>query len=354
MKRSRRSEYDKKRNRSKKSSERKFQFSVNGPNNDSDVSQKHSKNTIRPKEEKRKTPDKKPKTNQPTARFTETNTTNHPIDFEVFSKRDRQYKQRTSFQKKKSLFSRFKIPIITAILMLGLGFIFSLIEYNTEKNTSEESTTNEYQNASPAKQDSMRQAYKRAYLRQDSIKKATRRENFKKIVKTDITRVIVGNDMQPKKRKARNSTYIKQIIPNVFVHIPKEFPMYNTNASPNVAIFAKNSDEYFFYSKEKPEKWKNMIMQWIDLRRSLIDESLDDYFNLAGSESYDNYRIKEADFSMIIDGFIFYGVATLIKYNNQYHFFHFIKVRSSYEKPNYDEVREKLYTYLKMELKGKL
>lgn len=365
MKRSRRSEYDKKRNRSKKSSERKFQFSTNPTDKDSDTSPKKNKDTTHRQEQKLKTSNKKDtsktlaQTEKTTVTSAETNTINRPIEFEVFSKNDKQYQQRTAFQKKKSPFSKLKLPLISSLFIIALfGLVFMLnIVTDTEKEETimqvEESANNEYVNADPKKKDSLRKAYKIAFLKKDSLRKASRKEYFKQLEKPDISRVIVGNNVNLKEKKARNSTYKKRILPNVTVHIPKELPIYDTRAIPNVSILAKNSDEYFFYSKEKKENGKNIVLQWIGLRKSLIDESLDDYFNFANSERYDKGNIVEVDFSIIIDGFIFYGAATLIKHNNQYHFFHLMSVRASYEKPNYKEVREKLYTYLKMELPKK-
>lgn len=345
MKRSRRSEYDKKRNRSKKHSERKFQFSANRTDKDSDVSPKNNKDTPHHKEQKLKTSNKKdtakalPQTEKATATFAQTNTTNHPIDFEVFSKNDKKYQQRTTFQKKPSLFSKLKLPLISSVIIVvlfGLVFMLNLKDYTPQRNSLDAPNYTKGPSVDTKKR--------------DSIRKISKRERFKRLVKPDLSRVIVGSNVKLKEKKVRNSTYKKRIIPNVTVHIPKELPIFDTKAIPNVSILAKNSEQYFFYSSEKIEKGKVMITQWIHLRKSHIDESLDDYFNFANSERYDKGNILEVDFSIIIDGFIFYGAATLIKHKDRYHFFHLMEIRASNEKPNYKEVREKLYTYLKMEL----
>jgi hypothetical protein len=357
VKRSRRSEYDKKRNRSKKSSERKFQFSTKKSDENSTskrTSKKEQSNREKQKEHisdsKKDVLDTSQKTPITTETFSKTPTPSHIVDFEVFSKNDKQYQQRTTFQKKRSVFSKFKIPIIACVLIFGLAFVLSLPDNSEEKISVDEPNYPE-KSSYTEKPNYKKKSYNAK--QRDSLWEVTKVERFKRVIKPDISRVIIGNNVKLKEKRKRNSTYIKQIIPNVAVHIPKELPIFDTKTIPNVSILAKDAEHYFFYSIEKIEKGKLMGTQWRDMRESFMDESLDDYFYFANSESYDRRRIIEIDFSIIADGVIFYGAATLIEHKGRYHFFHFMEARSFMQKPNYKEVREKLYTYLKMELPEK-
>ncbi|MEM6685087.1 MAG: hypothetical protein AAF617_04760 [Bacteroidota bacterium] len=344
MKRSRRSEYDKKRNRSKKHSERKFTYAKKETETHKSVTKKlTTKESSRKATEKKKIANTAQKEPISTATFTQKTASIHPIDYEVFSKNDKKYRQRTSFRRKRSILSRFKWPLIIIAIFVTVNLIMKLI--HSEVTALKTSKVTVYEETEEVEVDD--EVYE--LDTSESFYERERRLKFERMLRTDASVLIVGTNVKLIPKRVTKD-FVKRVLPNVTVQLPKVFTQYNTNAFPKLVTLAKDSIKYFFHESEKIIPSKTMYQQWRTHRDSYINDDTNDYF-------YDEYLSKnrennsmDMNSSYIYKGFVLYGAAILIEHNNRYHYFQYMEKKALDDKPHYKEVRKKLNTYLKIEI----
>ncbi|WP_420574847.1 hypothetical protein [Kordia sp.] len=323
MKRSRRSEYNKKRDRSKKDSKRKFTFS----NKDSQQKESPEKKSVQndPIPEKKEIlhsevvlqkklfPEQKEK----------------PIDFEVYTKQDQKYQQRTTHQRKKRSFPKITWPFYMVVI-----FFFIKLILNINRCEQNSSTQND--------------RYQPAFENRTKTNRSKR--NSRKISRVKVSRFIVGKNKRLREVTQLKKDSIIDIVPNVQVRLYKGFHMYNSSVFPSTPILAKYSKFHFFYDVQDVKTDVSMVDQWVSLRKKFINEANDDYFYHERYKTYDfkGLKVREEKFSILVDGIVIYGAATLVEHKNKRYFFHFISKEAIDASPNYMYLRRYLNYYLKI------
>lgn len=345
MKRSRHSRYDKKRSRDKKDDKRKFTFKTDSTQHREvpPREEKKERSQVSNKDERRRrTPEKRapkpeyknttnPQTTSPTTEdsFTQTNT--HPVDFEVFSKEDKKYKQRTTHRKKKSSFPKAALPIGVVILLFLIRMIANF------GDSSSESIPDRYQPKYENRSSTSTSSYPK-----------------RKREKIDATYFFIGEGNRLREITQLTSDSIIKIVPNVEVRLFKGFHIYDSKRYPNSPILASYSKYRFFYDRVEKEKDISMSEQWSIMREKLAESVYNGYFIYQYPKEYkvDDLVVNETEFSISTKDNIVYGVATLVEYKNERHFFQFISKERDDKDPNYNYLRRYLNYYLKIK-KGK-
>lgn len=338
MKRSRDSRYDKKRSRDKKDDRRKLKFSTKSTEN----RDKNERTRTSNKDEKRKKlPEKR--TQNPEYRNTNTESTSQRtttpiqektaptpqrnVDYEVFSKGDSQYKQRTTHRKKKSGFPKIVLPLSVVGILLLFRFLINLGDSKTES----------FSDDSPV-------SYEPKY---ENTVVTTPTRKRKKI---DAAAFIVGKNNPLKEITQLSKDSIIDIIPNVQVRLFKGFHVYDTSNFPDTPILASYSKYHFFYDVQDKVADQSMSEQWSIIREKLAESSYDGYFlyQYPKESKIDDLLINKTEFSISLQDNTVYGVVTLVEYKNKRYFFQFISKERSGKEPNYGYLRKYLNYYLKI------
>lgn len=338
MKRSRDSRYDKKRSREKKSDKRKFTFSTKS----TEKREKKERTRSSKKDERRKsTPEKrrsKPEYRSTTKETPKTSTTpiqekvtqerEHPINYEVFSQADTQYKERTTHRKKKRGFPKIVLPLgVVAIL-----FLFRIL-LNIGGSKSETISTDVPERYNPVYED-----------------RVVTTPSPKKRKKINAAAFIIGKGKTLREVTQLTKDSIVTILPKVQVRLFKGFHIYDSKPFPNTPILASYSKYHFFYDVQKKNANQSISEQWSILREKLAESSYDGYFLYQYPKEYtvDDLLINETEFSISTKGNIVYGAATLVEYKNKRYFFQFISKEKEDKPPNYNYLRKYLNYYLKI------
>lgn len=339
MKRSRDSRYDKKRSREKKSDQRKLSFSTKS----SEKREKNERTRSSNKDERRKsTPEKRTsKSGYRTKATSQTPTTSatpiqkevtqereRPINYEVFSQGDSQYKERTTHRKKKSGFPKIVLPLA----VVGILFLFRIL-LNIGNSSSDPVSTDIPERYDPVYED-----------------RVVTTPTPRKRKKINAAAFIIGQEKQLREITQLTKDSIIDIIPNVQVRLFKGFHIYDSEAFPSTPILASYSKYHFFYDVQKKNADQSISEQWSILREKLAESSYNGYFVYQYPKEYtvDDLLINETEFSISTKGNIVYGAATLVEYKNKRYFFQFISKEKEDKQPNYAYLRKYINYYLKI------
>ncbi|PTX58707.1 hypothetical protein C8N46_11215 [Kordia periserrulae] len=303
MKRSRRSEYDKKRNRSKKHSERKFHFSTK---TDKTASRSKAKST--------------------SSSSSGSNAIDRLKGFEINENHEKKYKNRTVKPKKKTDFSGLKAFVIFGILA------FSIIRLVVNLTSSQTQST-----------PSITQDKALERILQETKK-------FRENISVRTTDFIVGKNKNIREvtQLYRDSTL--PVLEHVTIRLFEKFHMYDTSPFPNTEVLAKFSKYYFFYDRVEKSPNMSMSKQWEQLRNTIANNVTTCVVVLekGKNRTYKNMEIEEIDFKILYNGAELHGVATLIAFENTRHFFQFFsrEKQAAHFRRNY--LRKYLDYYLKI------
>ena len=284
MKRSRRSEYDKKRDRSEKSSERKLKYSIKSTAKTS----RSDSNTVS---------ESKPSSSSSSNRI------DRLKDFEITENHEKKYTQpRVVIPKEKSGCFNYRLPFAVVIIL----FIFKLI-MGIGKAVSSSSTTTQ---TDPFMQE----------IIQNEKKK---RRNT---IKINVPDYIVGKNKPLQELMQLTQTGTFPIIPHVEVHLFKGFHIYDASGFANTEILAKFSKYYFFCDRVEKSPNESLTNQWATLRNELTQQVYGSAFSYNDSKSYTykDLKIEEKEFTILSDQTELQGIATLVEFENTRYFFHFI------------------------------
>lgn len=339
MKRSRRSEYDKKRDRSKKDSKRKFTFSNKSENKKSDVAATSNS-------PKKSSPSSGSSANYESSSTSgsssgsssnsTSNSTSNTFDrlqrFEIDENQEKKYQQTYVPPKEKSgCANSFKIPAYIVVAIIVVRLILRFISYQSSNNTSSSKIED--------------------YLRDKRYTtEKTRTKRNKKLSSVNAAKLIVGKNKPLREVVQLEKDSIKDIIPHVQVRLFRRYHMYDSSLFPTTPMLAKFSKYYFFYDEVKVTPNMSLTEQWISHRKQFLNEANDDYFyhERTTNRNVEDLVVKEEKFSILTEGIAIYGAATLVEYKGKRYFFHFISKNRIDETPNYAYTRKYLDYYLKI------
>jgi len=288
VKRSRGSEYDKKRNRSKKHSERKFSFnntSKASDDNSASSSEKASASTPKPK----------------AASNSNTQYTNPQKRFEINEKQEKKYTYTDVEPKKNSSFLGLKIIVTLVIIAVSLVRIaISFKNMDSSKNT--------------------------AKTQREVLKNMRRNDRAYRTSSLKATDFVVGKGKRIREvmQLRKDSTF--PIIDHVNIRLFKGFHLYDPAPFPYTEILAKFAKYYFFYDRVEKSPTLSMSGQWEKLRSTSANRVTS---SLVSHEEVKNYtykglQIEEQDFKVLFGEGELHGVATLVEFENTRYFFQFI------------------------------
>ncbi|MEM6718388.1 MAG: hypothetical protein AAF611_03635 [Bacteroidota bacterium] len=315
MKRSRRSEYDKRRNRSKKHSERKFSFTSKSTKSDASSKPK-PKSSSKPKASASSTSSTKKATSPAQSSI------DRLKSFEINENNQKKYKYREVVPKKRSGCFNFRLPLFAVIIIAIIRLIMSFND-NSSSNPTED----------------------------PNIKKISNNDRVlkQKFRRTNAAHLVQGIPWPMRETLQLQKDSLFPIVPNVNVRLFKGFHLYDTSVLKNTAIFAKFAKYYFFYDRVEKSSTTTMSRQWENMRNTLINRMTPSVFSQEEIKNYTfkDIQIEEHDFKILFDSGELHGVATLVEFEDTRYFFHLI----SKEKPETHFRRTFLRKYLDYYLK---
>ncbi|KAB8151736.1 hypothetical protein EZY14_017695 [Kordia sp. TARA_039_SRF] len=301
MKRSRRSEYDKKRNSSKKHSERKFRYSKK-----TDKATSHSKTNSNSSSNK--------------------DTIDRLKSFEINENNEKKYKNRTVKPVKKTDYSGLKAFVIFGIL------VFSIIRLVVNL------TSSQTQNTPLTTQD---KALER--ILQETKK-------FREIASVRTTDFIAGKNKIVREVTQLTKDSTLPILEHVTLKLFDKFHMYDTSSLPNTEVLAKFAKYYFFYDRVEKSPNLSMSAQWEQLRNAIANSVTTSVVALENGKNrtYKDMKIEEIDFKILYNNAELHGVATLIEFENTRYFFQFFSKEKAATHFRRNYLRKYLDYYLKI------
>jgi hypothetical protein len=292
VKRSRRSAYDKKRNRSKKHSERKFSYGAK------------AKKTSPPKKASSST------SSSSSASTSSSSSSSSSIDrfksFEINEQHEKKYKYREVAPKERSGCFNYKLPIAAIIIIAVIRMLMAIGNLTNSTPTKKESPF-EKQNAR-------------------MINRADERAS------KQLTAYLIHGDIRPVREVAqltKDSTFL--ITDHVKVRLFKGFRLHRTSTLPTTRMFAKYSKYYFSYDKVSVNPNKSMTAHWKALRSKLLRRANEGVFSSEDIKSYSfkGLQIEEKEFKITLSSLELHGIATLVESEGKRYFFHFIAQEKS-------------------------
>lgn len=303
MKRSRRSEYDKKRDRSKKSSERKFRFSTNSTDKEADKTQP---STSIPDSNSEPSSD-----STSTSNSSSTATSNPPASFERFEVNEtRQKKSKPYIPEGKTGCFNFKLPLAVVIII----FIFKVIRGVVGVADTNSSTTTE------------NDLLLKELIEKQDKKRKRERARQRRLPKVAAANFIVGRNKPLREviQLEKDSTF--QIREHVKVRLFKRFHIYDTTEFPTTPIIAKFAKFYFFHDVAEKSPGETITSQWETLRRELSEEVYGSVFSSSEirSYTYKDLNVKLKKFTISSGNTEVQGVAALVEAEDKNYFFQLI------------------------------
>ncbi|AXG69773.1 hypothetical protein KORDIASMS9_02000 [Kordia sp. SMS9] len=288
MKRSRRSEYGKKRNSSKKNSEQKFQFSKTAP--------------------KKSTP-----------------TIDRLKSFEIDENQEKKYRNRKVKPKKKSGCFNYQLPLGVVIVIFIVKLISGVVRITDEPKTWKDDPI---------------------MLEVERKSKAS----LQNIIGKNTTFLLVGpRPMKEVFQLKKDSLF--PVIPYVNIHLYKGFHLYDASLLLTSQLFAKFSKYYFFYDRVKKSSYQSMTNQWTEIRGKLAGRIEGTNFSHEETKNYHfkELQIAEKEFKITASGLELHGLATLVEDKTHRYFFHFISKEKEGTYFNAPFLKKYLNYYLKIQ-----
>lgn len=332
MKRSRRSEYDKKRNRSKKHSERKFGFSSKTEsktshadsepakdstvNSDSTSSSTSSSSSSSPSSSSSNSSSSSPSTS---------NTIDRLQRFEVDENHEKKYTYREITTEKKSGCFNYQLPIAAVIIIFIIKLIIGIGRVTDSPPIIKE---------------------------EPIIQKIKQQQNKRvnRLISKNPALLIYGLTTPMREVAQLKKDSLFPILPNVNVRLFKGFHLYNTSFSGTTQLLAKFSKYCFFYNRTKKIPNRSMTQQWEDLRKKLARRNFNSQFSYKDTKTYiyKGLQIEEKSFQIKILNFDVQGVATLVDAGDSYYFFHFLSKEKKGHRFDFSYLKKYLNYYLKI------
>ncbi|MFK7747806.1 MAG: hypothetical protein AB8B65_05425 [Kordia sp.] len=325
MKRSRRSEYDKKRDRSKKSSERKFRFSTNStdkeadktqpstsiPDSNSEPSSDSSSDSDSVSDSVSTSSSDSVSTSTSTSNSSSTATSNPPASFERFEVNEtRQKKSKPYIPEGKTGCFNFKLPLAVVIII----FIFKVIRGVVGVADTNSSTTTE------------NDLLLKELIEKQDKKRKRERARQRRLPKVAAANFIVGRNKPLREviQLEKDSTF--QIREHVKVRLFKRFHIYDTTEFPTTPIIAKFAKFYFFHDVAEKSPGETITSQWETLRRELSEEVYGSVFSSSEirSYTYKDLNVKLKKFTISSGNTEVQGVAALVEAEDKNYFFQLI------------------------------
>ena len=116
------------------------------------------------------------------------------------------------------------------------------------------------------------------------------------------------------------------IIEHVNVRLFKRYHIFDTTPFEGTEILAKFSKFYFLYNRVEASPTVAMADQWLAIRNTLAENVTSSIISQEKikNHTFKGMEIEQRDFKVLYNGGQLHGVATLIEYEGQRHFFQFI------------------------------
>ncbi|MEM6685088.1 MAG: hypothetical protein AAF617_04765 [Bacteroidota bacterium] len=312
MKRSRRSEYDRKKNRPEKHSERKFtnkESTEASGSTASDVPKSIAASSM-----------------EDTAPSTTSTTPVRPKSVVPIVNETRKSAYGEALEKKSS-YSGLKIVLVIAVA------IFSIVRlvYSLNKLDKPDSVAKQQKSLKKA-----RRTLERSFSNSNS--------NVK------VTDFIVGKNVPIREIMQLRKDSVFPIIDHVNVRLFERFHIFDATTYENTEILAKFSKYYFLYDRVDASPIVNMGDQWVTLRNAIANGAASNIISQEKTKEYNfkGMQIEEHDFKVLYGNGQLHGVATLIEHDGKRHFFQFVskEKNGTYFRRSY--LRRYLNYYLKI------
>lgn len=328
MKRSRRSEYNKKRNRSKKHSERKFGFS-------SKTESKTSHDDSEPAKDLTVNSDSSPSSssssnsNSSSSSTSSSSSNSNTIDrlksFEVDENQEKKYTHRKIIPENKSGCFNYQLPIAAVVIIFIIKLVIGIGRVTDSPPTIKEEPI-------------------LVKIKQQQNKRVNR------LIAKNPALLIYGLSAPMREVAQLKKDSLFPILPNVNVRLFKGFHLYDTSFSEATQLLAKFSKYCFFYNRVKKLPNKSITQQWEDLRKKLARRTFGSQFSYKDTKTYTfkGLQIEEKSFQIKILNFDVHGVATLVDAGDTYYFFHFLSKEKKGHRFDFHYLKKYLDYYLKI------